>query len=150
MTAEADALPHAAGCVVYRYDTSGAPLILMIRDQYGHWTLPKGHLDPGEGAAEAAVREVREETGVSGALGPPLGEISYPVTSRRGETYVKRVAFFLLRASSEQLTPEAAEGISAAGWYPPRVALARNGYEDTHEVLSRAVELIAAEPQPSE
>ncbi|HWQ12904.1 MAG TPA: NUDIX domain-containing protein [Roseiflexaceae bacterium] len=150
MTTDTDARPHAAGCVVYRYGADGAPLILLIRDQYGQWTLPKGHLDAGEGAAEAAVREVREETGVSGTLGPLVGEIRYPVTNRRGETYVKRVAFFLLHADGAEVRPQAAEGISAAGWYAPGEALARTGYPDLRGVLLRAVELIGSPAQPSE
>ncbi len=44
----------AAGCVVYRYDPTGAPLLLLIHDQYGRWTLPKGRLDAGE--SEQAAR----------------------------------------------------------------------------------------------
>lgn len=147
---EPETLPHAAGCVVYRRDGAGAPLVLLIKDQYGFWTLPKGHLDPGESAAEAAVREVCEETGVAGELGPYLGEVTYPVTGRRGERYIKRVAFFLMLAHAEAVTPQAEEGISAARWYPPQEALARNGYRDMGAVLRRAVELIGREVRPSD
>lgn len=139
-------LPHAAGCVVYRYDDRGAPLLLLINDQYGLWTLPKGHLDPDEDAAAAAVREVREETGVTGALGPLVGEVRYPVTTRKGRQYVKRVAFYLLLADGVQLTPEAAEGIGDAGWFTPQETLARNGYPDMRELLTRAIGLIEAQP----
>ncbi|MEN9938421.1 MAG: hypothetical protein RLZZ387_5000 [Chloroflexota bacterium] len=142
--------PHAAGCVAYRRDAAGAPLVLMIEDQYGRWTLPKGHLEPGEGAAEAAQRETEEETGVSGELGPLVGEITYPVTRRSGETYTKRVAFYLLRAAGDALALQAEEGISAAGWLTPEEALARNGYEDMRGLLVRAVELIGAAGQTSE
>jgi 8-oxo-dGTP pyrophosphatase MutT (NUDIX family) len=49
-----------AGCVVYRRDGAGAPLVLLIYDKYGRWTLPKGHLEPGETEQAAAVREVFE------------------------------------------------------------------------------------------
>jgi 8-oxo-dGTP pyrophosphatase MutT (NUDIX family) len=42
-------MKRAAGCIVYRYD-GGALLILLILDKYGRWTLPKGHLEPGESA----------------------------------------------------------------------------------------------------
>jgi 8-oxo-dGTP pyrophosphatase MutT (NUDIX family) len=135
-------LPHAAGCVVYRYDERGAPLLLLIKDQYGYWTLPKGHLDPGEDAPTAAAREVREETGVAGALGPFVGEIRYPVTTRKGREYVKRVAFFLMRAGGAEVTPQADEGIAEAGWFPPEEALARNGYPDMQGLLADAIRLI--------
>lgn len=142
--------PHAAGCVVYRLGEVSAPLVLLIQDQYGRWTLPKGHLERGEAAHAAAVRETLEETGVAGELGAPVGEISYPVTNRRGETYTKRVAFYLLRAASGEVTPQADEGISDAGWFPPGEALARIGYEDMRGLLRRAIELIAAAARPSD
>jgi len=61
------------------------------------WALPKGKLDPGESAAEAAVREVREETGVEGRLVEKLGDVRYVYTFR-GERIFKVVTFFLLRA----------------------------------------------------
>ena len=141
------ALPHAAGCVVYRYE-DGEPLVLLIRDQYGRWTLPKGHLDPGETAEQAAVREVHEETGASGTLGPFVGEISYLVTSRKGNRYTKRVAFYLLRTTSAVVAPQAEEGITAAGWFAPDAALTRNGYEDIRLLLRSAIALIRAETQP--
>ena len=142
--------PHAAGCVVYRFGEGGAPLLLLIRDQYGRWTLPKGHLERGEPASAAAVRETLEETGVAGELGALVGEISYPVTNRRGETYTKRVAFYLLRADGSAVTPQADEGISDAGWFPPDEALARNGYEDMRGLLRRAIELIGDAARPSD
>src|SRR5262245_33968908 len=74
-------MKRAAGCIVYRYD-GGAPLILLILDKYGRWTLPKGHLEPGETEAQAAVREVFEETAVDGALEPLVARIAYTVTKK--------------------------------------------------------------------
>ena len=66
------------------------------------WALPKGHLDAGESAAETAMREVREETGVEGTLVEKLGDIRYVYTAnwdeRKGERIFKVVSFFLLRA----------------------------------------------------
>src|SRR5262249_17291528 len=58
---------RAAGCVVYRYD-GRAPLVLLILDKYGRWTLPKGHLKAGEREEQAAMREVLEETAAPGTL----------------------------------------------------------------------------------
>ena len=47
----------SAGGVVYRLE-SGTPLFLLIRDSYANWGFPKGHLEAGERADEAALREV--------------------------------------------------------------------------------------------
>jgi 8-oxo-dGTP pyrophosphatase MutT (NUDIX family) len=132
---------RAAGCVAYRRD-GGALLILLILDKYGRWTLPKGHLEPGETAEQAAAREVFEETAVAGALGPLVAQITYTV-AKNGQPRAKQVAFFLLSAASGHATPQAEE-VAAAEWCAPDEALARIGYAQVREVLARAIEMIAA------
>ena len=133
----------AAGCVVYRHDATGAPLLLLIRDKYGHWTIPKGHLEVGESEQAAAVREVLEETGLSGELGALVARIVYTVRSKRGLERLKQVAFFLLRADSSEVRPQAEEGISAAEWFAPEAALARIGYPQVRDVLAQAVTMLS-------
>jgi len=133
----------AAGCVVYRHDSRGAPLLLLIHDQYGHWTLPKGHLEAGESEQAAAVREVLEETGLSGELGALVARIVYTVRSKRGLERLKQVAFFLLHADSSEARPQAEEGISAAEWFTPEAALARIGYSQVRDVLAQAVTMLS-------
>ena len=56
----------SAGGVVYRLH-DGHALFLLIRDSYQNWGFPKGHLESGERAEEAALREVREETEIGRA-----------------------------------------------------------------------------------
>lgn len=133
--------PDAAGCVVYRYDERGQPLILLIHDQYGKWTLPKGHLDDGERVEAAAVREVREETGMTGELGAFVGAITY-VVQKKGKPYQKRVDFFLMRTGDGEAVPQAAEGISAVAWFPPAEAQMRAGYDQIRSIIARATEMI--------
>ena len=52
-------------------------VLLIHRDRYDDWSLPKGKLEPGETWEAAALREVEEETGVRAELGAYLGETSY-------------------------------------------------------------------------
>jgi 8-oxo-dGTP diphosphatase len=66
----------AAGVVVWR---PGREVLLVHRPRYDDWSFPKGKLDPGEAAPVAAVREVREETGIDVRLGPPLPHQEYAV-----------------------------------------------------------------------
>lgn len=132
---------RAAGCVVYRYDGAGVPLILLIHDKYGRWTLPKGHLKAGESEQAAAVREVREETGASGELGPLVGRAAY-VVMKNGVPHDKQVVFFLLRASSATAMPQDEEGISAADWFVPSQALALIGYSQVRDILVRALQML--------
>ena len=63
--------------VVWR-DAARRQLLLMRRSDNGCWGLPGGYVEPGESVAEAAVREVKEETGADLALGPLLGVYSDP------------------------------------------------------------------------
>ncbi len=52
-------------------------VLLIHRERYDDWSLPKGKLEPGETWEQAALREVEEETGVRAELGAYLGETSY-------------------------------------------------------------------------
>ena len=65
---------EAAGGVVVGDD---GRVLLVHRPRYDDWTLPKGKLDPGESFAEAALREVLEETGLSCTLGRELAATEY-------------------------------------------------------------------------
>ncbi|HEY3227824.1 MAG TPA: NUDIX hydrolase [Roseiflexaceae bacterium] len=136
-------IKRAAGCVVYHY-ADGTPLVLLIHDKYGCWTLPKGHLKPGEPEEQAAIREVWEETAVQGTLGPLISRIVYTV-AKSGDPREKQVAFFLLCAAGDQATPQAEEGIGAAEWFAPDVALALIDYPQVRDVLARAIEMIVCD-----
>jgi 8-oxo-dGTP diphosphatase len=52
-------------------------VLVVHRPRYDDWSLPKGKLGPGESEADAAMREVLEETGFSCELGQEIGQISY-------------------------------------------------------------------------
>ena len=68
----------AAGGVVWRRKKGSAVEVLLVhRPKYDDWTLPKGKLDDGESAEEAAVREIGEETGFQVSLGQELPSTDY-------------------------------------------------------------------------
>jgi deoxyribose-phosphate aldolase len=87
-------IERAAGGLVVRLGKAGRE-VLMIDDNYGHVTFPKGHVEPGETWEDAAIREIREETGVEARVLAPLGRVEYPI-ERDGEPVRKQVRFFLL------------------------------------------------------
>jgi 8-oxo-dGTP pyrophosphatase MutT (NUDIX family) len=94
----------SAGGVLVRV-VRGRPMVAAIRPRgkpEGLWALPKGQIDAGESAADTALREVREETGVSGRLVEKLGDVRY-VYSRGGDRIFKVVSFFLLRAGGGRI-----------------------------------------------
>ena len=76
-----DSVTLAAGGVVLRPYPSGREVLIVHRVKHQDWSLPKGKLDPGESPADAALREVEEETGVRAELGPALEPMSYPIPS---------------------------------------------------------------------
>ncbi len=126
----------------------GRPHLAAIRPQGrsdGVWALPKGRIDPGESAAETAVREVQEETGVAGRLVEKLGDIRY-VYVWQGEKIFKVVSFFLLRAGrgrigaiDEAMRVEVAE----ARWLPLDEAPGLLAYGGEREIAAKALERLS-------
>src|SRR4051812_49742614 len=79
----------ASGGVVWRRDGDPGPQIVVVhRPRYDDWSLPKGKLDEGEGWEDAALREVREETGIRCRLGEELHPVAYQ--DRKGRDKVVR------------------------------------------------------------
>jgi ADP-ribose pyrophosphatase YjhB (NUDIX family) len=136
---------RSAGGVVVRL-IEGAPHILLIRDPYRKWGLPKGHLEAGEGFPEAALREVREETGLDDLrLGPDLGEIDW--TFRKENRLIHKYCRFYLMTSPEgDPFPEVSEGITECRWLPVHEAVRTVAYDNARIVLRRGVERLVESP----
>ena len=129
----------SAGGVVYRI-TGGAPHFLLIRDSYKNWGFPKGHLKRGEAPPDAAARETREETGLSGlALRGELGAIDWWFRFR-GRRIHKLCHFFLFESADGPTTPQRAEGITECEFLTSDEALSRLSYANARDVLKRAIE----------
>lgn len=99
--------------------------------------LPKGHPEPGETAVAAAIREVREEAGVTGRLVESLGTIEYSY-ERRGRMVPKRVEFFLFDYESGDPKDHDHE-IEEARWMSLPDAVAGLTYEGEREIVIRAM-----------
>jgi 8-oxo-dGTP pyrophosphatase MutT (NUDIX family) len=98
--------------------------------------LPKGHLDGDESEVDAAIREVREETGVEAEPIERLGEISYTY-DRRGRPIDKRVAFYLFQYRSGELAHD--HEIENVRWMPLEEAAHSLTYEGEREMVQRAL-----------
>ena len=109
------------------------------------WALPKGLIAPGESAADAALREVTEETGLEARLVEKLGDVRY-VYTWEGERVFKVVSFFLLRYSRGRLgnLPAAfRHEVAEARWLPLKDAPRLLSYKGEREMAQRALQICA-------
>lgn len=131
----------SAGGVVLRR-VRGVLHALLIRDPYGNWGLPKGHLEGEENPQEAGLREVEEETGlVDLVLGPRLRTIDW-YFRLKGKLIHKHCTFFLMTSRVGEPIPQEAEGITDCMWLPLLEAIDRVGYENAREVLMDAARIV--------
>lgn len=122
----------------------GRPMLAAIRPRgkpEGLWALPKGKIDPGERPEETAVREVREETGVEGALVEKLGDVRYTYTRRGGTRVFKVVSFYLLRAGSgriDEIDEQMRVEVDEARWLPLEEATRLLAYGGERQMAAKA------------
>ncbi len=115
--------------------------ILLIRDSYGRWALPKGMVEKGETSEQAALREITEETGLKDLkIIEKLGEVKYFYTLK-GEKIFKIVVLFLVEAKDSELKPQLKE-IQGAEWFDVEKAAETIEYKNTKNIMEKAVEKI--------
>jgi len=135
----------SAGGIVFRLD-AGQPVFLLIRDSYRNWGFPKGHLEVGEEPAAAALREVKEETGLSDlSIRGEIETIDW-FFRFRGQLIHKVCHFFLMETAEATTCPQHAEGITACRWMRFEEAQSLVSYANARDVLRRAQEMLTASP----
>jgi 8-oxo-dGTP pyrophosphatase MutT (NUDIX family) len=134
----------SAGGVVYRRTAGGVEVALAARrTRRGElaWGLAKGEIEPDETPEQAALREVREETGLEAEIEAPLGDTRY-VYVWEGVRIRKVVHFFLMRATGGDTAQHDRE-MEEVRWFPLGRALKRATYRGERDILTRAADLLA-------
>ena len=139
----------SAGGLVYRRHGDQCSVVLAARrhPQTGDlvWTIPKGHLEPGESSQAAAAREVREETGLEAEVEEQLGDVTYWYARRddagRPRRIWKRVRFFLMRKRGGRFG-DRDEEMDAVRWFPLDKAETVVAFENERKLVRKARELL--------
>lgn len=133
----------AGGLVVDRSASPPTAALIGRLDRRGRlmWSLPKGHVEPGETREQAAVREVEEETGIAGRILAPLGAIDFWFVAD-GRRIHKTVHHFLMEQVGGQLSADDAEVVEVE-WVPLADVSSRLAYADERRLMESVPQLLA-------
>ncbi len=127
---------RVAGGVVMTFHAQELHVLLVHRDSFDDWALPKGKVKRGETDSAAALREVAEETGLDVALGPALGEMHY--LDYKGKAKVVHYWAMLLTGGQFEPTAE----IDACEWLDIHRAATRLTRSGERDFITRVIDNI--------
>lgn len=133
-----------AGGIVFRHGKEGVE-ILLFQDARGRWSIPKGHIEPGETAQQTARREIGEETGLHEVdmLGW-LGKVHFRFR-RIDKLVLMTTQIYLVRAKGDTDALKKEEWMSDIKWFHFHDALDAVEYEDIGRLMLLAVKRIRQE-----
>jgi bis(5'-nucleosidyl)-tetraphosphatase len=131
---------RSAGIVIYRELKEGREY-LLLHYPGGHFDFPKGHIEKGESEREAALRELREETGMDKIVWIEGYREKIHYIYRRGEEMMsKDVIFFLARTPQKKITISFEH--KGSEWLPYREAYAKLTFENAKKLLEKAENML--------
>jgi 8-oxo-dGTP pyrophosphatase MutT (NUDIX family) len=120
----------------------GSQILLISVMEGKRWQLPKGHIEEGETPEQTAVREVREETGVTGRVLSPLPGVEYWFVDRGRKRVHKTVDYFLLDYVSGDPANYDRREVSGAEWMSWDEGIARLTFENERKAVQAAREIV--------
>jgi 8-oxo-dGTP diphosphatase len=133
----------SSGGVIFRREGSNAEIALVAVKEGRVWSLPKGVVEKGEEPSQTAVREVWEETGLSGRIVKKIGDISYWYYIKDNNTKCRKTVHFYLLEYVSGTTSDHNWEVDAAEWVPIDDALNRVSYKGDREIVQKAKEMLS-------
>jgi len=131
-----------SGGIVYRHGSKNQLEILLIKDAKDRWTIPKGHVEPGEEPGATAEREIREETGLQDMEAIHwLGKVNFRY--RRGHSLVlMTMHIWLVKAKGDTHKLKAEEWLNDVKWLPATEAVDLIAYDDIGKLILVAMKRV--------
>jgi len=130
---------HSSGGVIFRRKNTGFEIALVSVRNGRAWCLPKGLVDTGETPEITAVREVKEETGLTGRIVDSLGDINYWYYIKEENMKCRKtVSFYLMEYVSGNTSDHDGE-VDSADWLDLDTALHRVSYKGDRTIIEKAI-----------
>lgn len=125
-----------AGGIIFRVTPDQKDIeILLIQDSKNRWTIPKGHVEPGETAKQTAIREINEETGLKKIkLSSWLGKIHFKYR-RIDKLVLMTTQIYLVHSLDPKETPVKEKWMNDIKWFRFSDALDVIEYEDIEKLM---------------
>ena len=140
-----DKLPKeekAGGVIVSEKD--GEPVVGLVHDVFGYWTLAKGGVEKGETSEVGAIREIKEKTGLSGSIVKLLGQNEYVASHPEKGKILKQVSYYLVEAPYQEMVLHSNGGLDGARWFRLSELESINTYDDILPLLAQSVEYLTS------
>jgi 8-oxo-dGTP diphosphatase len=132
----------SSGGVIFRNTNNHIEVVLVLVRGKKTWCLPKGMIEKDEDAPAAALREVREETGLSGEIIVELGHTAYWFTLRNEMEKIHKTVHFYLMKFLEGNTDDHDNEVDEAKWYVIDDAMKTLSFKSEREIMQKAKEVI--------
>ena len=130
----------SSGGVIFKKSENNIQIILISVRNGQAWCLPKGIVDKGETTEEAALREVREETGLKARIIDKLGDITYWYYIKEENIKCRKTVYFYLMEYISGDTADHDREVDEAAWFSLEAALKKVSFKGDRTMIEKAIE----------